>query len=290
MIMKIWIFIAALLLVASPAALAQRYDPNADDDDFSDYMAWMWEGNFRPFLEASYGVTQPQNNLVADDFTSLGLAEAKLGYSEIESYKGAIHRLDERYVFASKIDKDLRYTDPDSGGIDTEYTRFGFGNRLGYGYKIWKTRLLLYNQNALVWTKLNHEPTTVSSAEDQEVMERYGDTYRFGSSAAAGVKFDVFRSFYAAAAVEGTVIYPRTVFWEWLGSAMIQYGVLGALSTFSERIVDSSPVLGPLFYFVLKNGASYLFYKAYQDDMNWPFTSETPQTLESFTLSAGIAF
>ncbi len=286
-------FLVALSFLVPPQVQAQRYQPTGSEEGgFDDYMSWLWEGNFRPFLEATIGLTQPQHQVLEADLTKIGLAEAKLGYSEIEPYKNFAHSLDERYIFGSYLEKDLRFVDEDkdTGDVDTKYIRFGAGNRLGFGYKVGPTRLLLYNQNALVWTKMESERPDGLAQSDIDILDRYESDYRFGTLAAAGVKFDLFRSFYAAASLEGAVIFPRHIFWEWLGSAMLQYGALGVISAFSERIVDSHPIIGPLLYFALKNGVSYLFYIGMQDNMNWPFTSEAPLTLESFKLSAGVAF
>jgi len=285
--------LVSLLFFVPPHVLAQRYQPlDSEEGGFEDYMSWLWEGSFRPFLEATIGNTQPQHQVHEAELTKIGIIEGKLGYSEIEPYKRFAHSLDERYVYGSYLEKDLRFVDKDerTGNVDTKYIRFGVGNRLGFGYKVGPTRLLLYNQNALAWTEMESERPEGLAQSDIDILDRYENFYRFGTLAEAGLKFDLFKSFYANASLEGAVIFPRHIFWEWLGSAMLQYGALGAISAFSERIVDSHPIIGPLLFFVLKNGVSYLFYMGMQDDMNWPFTSEAPLTLESFKLSAGIAF
>jgi hypothetical protein len=49
-------------------------------------------------------------------------------------------------------------------------------------------------------------------------------------------------------------------------------------------------VLGPIMYFVLKNGISYVFYTQLQEKMNWPFNSETPLTIETIKIGASISF
>ena len=59
---------------------------------------------------------------------------------------------------------------------------------------------------------------------------------------------------------------------------------------FADQIVQSSPTLGPILHFLLKNGASLGYYLLVRDDMNWPFASETPLTVESFKLGAAITF
>ena len=108
-----------------------------------------------------------------------------------------------------------------------------------------------------------------------------GGTYRFGILMEGGIKFDLLKSLAATASYEFAVIYPRHIFWEWFASYTIMYTGIAAVSIFSEDIVNSSPLLGPLFYFFLKNGISYAFYQGMKEKMNWPFTSETPLTLNN---------
>jgi hypothetical protein len=62
------------------------------------------------------------------------------------------------------------------------------------------------------------------------------------------------------------------------------------VSVFSEDIIRSSKLLGPVMYFVLKNGLAYVFYTQLQDKMNWPFDSETPLTIEALKIGASITF
>ena len=127
-------------------------------------------------------------------------------------------------------------------------------------------------------------------AERRAVFDRYGTTMRYGQLYEAGVKVHVFRSLGLTAGVEGAVIYPRTVFWPALGSAVIYSAVQGGLQFFSEQIVESSPILGPLIHFALKSGVSLVYYMMQRDDMNWPFDSETPLTVESAKLGATLTF
>jgi hypothetical protein len=65
---------------------------------------------------------------------------------------------------------------------------------------------------------------------------------------------------------------------------------LGAVSYFAEAIVNSSPFLGPLMYFVLKNGLSLAWYYAMKDQMYWPIESEAPLTMETIRLGASFTF
>jgi hypothetical protein len=100
----------------------------------------------------------------------------------------------------------------------------------------------------------------------------------------------LFKSFAFNATAHGQIAYPRIVFPEWIGSYLLMAGSLIAISTFSEDIVSSSEILGPVLYFILRNGLAYAFFAAMKDKMHWPFPSESPLAVESFRVSAMIIF
>ncbi|RLD00429.1 MAG: hypothetical protein DRI65_16415 [Chloroflexota bacterium] len=246
---------------------------------------------FRPFLEANYGLARPRFEGLESSFNTIGLLELKLGFSALDSVRAAVVSLDERYAFASYLGEDIRPSgEPSEGEIGSELTRFGFGNRLGYGYGRSFLNLEMYNQNSLNWTRLLPVGYDTMDPEAQAVFDRYENSFRFGQLMEAGVKVHLARTFTLSAGVEGAVILPRTVFWPWLGSAMIYSGAQGTLQFFSEQIVDVSPVIGPILHFVLKSGVSLGYYMLLREDMNWPFDYETPLTVESFKLGAAITF
>jgi len=215
----------------------------------------------------------------------------KLGFASRDSLRPALVAVDERYVFGSYLAEDVRPSgSPAEGDIGSKLTRFGFGNRLGYG---WGSKLLgleMYNQNSLNWTQVDSTNYDDVSSDAQAVFDRYGSSLRFGQLFEAGVNVRVFRSLSVSVGAEGAVIFPRTVFWPWLGSAMIYSGAQGALQFFADEITKSSPVIGPLVYFALKTGVSYAYYMASRSNMNWPFDSETPLTTEAFKLGATVTF
>jgi hypothetical protein len=140
------------------------------------------------------------------------------------------------------------------------------------------------------WTKF--EPTDYDATPPgaQEIFDRYETGFRFGQSYEAGLKIRVMRSLSFSLGAEGAVIYPRHVFWPWLGSAALYSGAQGLLQFFSEQIIETSPVIGPLLHFALKTGVSLGYYLASRSDMNWPFTSETPLTFETVKLGAAVRF
>ena len=254
------------------------------------YFAWALKGDFRPFVEGIYGIGEPKHTKFTDSFSKFGLIEARVGYSEIKKYRKTMWELDERFAFGNYLSSDADFLEDKSGNIKSEAYRFGFGNRLGYGYKLGPVALIPYNQNQFIWTKLMTTRPEDISLEDNDILDRYEGTYRFGVSTEGGVKLEMFEFLSVVASYELAVVYPRVIFWPWLGSYVIMQTGLGVVSVFSEDIVKSSPLLGPIIYFLLKNGISYAFYTGLQDRMNWPFESETPLTMQSVKLGASIKF
>jgi hypothetical protein len=230
------------------------------------------------------------HQLFESEFAPIGGYEVKIGYSDISTYKNYVLGIDERYLFGSYYKDEFNIVDDEVTGVKTEATRFGFGNRLGFGYDIGPINLLPYSNIQYVWTEFNPVDSTGIPEEDAQILNRYADAFRFGHSGEAGINVQLFNSLSVGAGYEFAVIYPRHIFWPWLGSHIIQSSALGMISVFSEDIVNSSSLLGPLMYFVLRNGVAYAMYQGYKDKMNWPFESETPVTVETFKLNASITF
>ncbi len=284
------ILLVTVLVLSLPHLALAQFGRWGDERE-GDMEQWIKSGRMRPFLEFNYGMATPKFKDMNGSFASLGLAELKLGFSAVDSLRSALVGLDERYVFGSFMSDDLRATGSAGEGEDlSELGRFGVGNRLGYGYG-WKAITLeLYNQNALNWTTVRATDYDNSSADAQAIFDRYGTELRFGQLMAAGAKVHLARSIAISGSVEGAVIFPRYVFWPWLGSAMLYSGVQGGLQFFSEQIVNVSPVIGPILHFILKNGVSLAYYKLLQGDMAWPFDYEQPLTVESYNMGVSLTF
>jgi hypothetical protein len=281
-----------LLIIAGlcwPQLASAQFGRWSEDGD-TDLESLIRSGKFRPFLEVNYGLATPRFADLAADFATLGLVELKLGYAELDSVRAALVSLDERYAFVSYLDEGLGTSSPEQGEVSSQLTRFGLGNRLGYGFGGKGLSFQMFNQNSLNWTQVLPVDHHKMTPEAQAIFNRYENSYRFGQLMDAGFKIHVARRVAFTADVEGAVIFPRHVFWPWLGSAMIYSGIQGGLQFFSEQIIDTSPVIGPILHFLLKTGASLGYYLALREDMAWPFGYETPLTVESFKLGAALTF
>lgn len=278
--------VIALLLPQAAAAQLGRWS-----EDSEDLERQLKAGRFHPFLEFDYGSAKPKFEGLDGSFATQGIADLKLGYAALDSIGENLVSLDDRYAFVGFMGEDLRASgEPDEGDAGSELTRFGFGNRLGYGFGGVGSGIRMYNQNSLNWTQVRPVGYDTMDPETQAVFDRYETTYRFGQLMAAGVKVSFSRSLAVSVGAEGAVILPRTVFWPWLGSTVLYSGVQGGLQYFSEEIMSGSPVVGPILHFLLKSGVSYLYYAGLQDDMNWPFGGETPLTVEAAKLGLTYTF
>ena len=262
----------------------------ADDSDFDDVVDWAWHGKFNPFIELTSGALSLKHQKFSSPLPEHNGAEVKLGYSQIQEFRRNVWEMDERFVFGSYIDKDVPgIMSTDENDLTVRITRFGFGNRMAYGYQFGKqVEFLPYFQNGLVWTKIKTDRPGDLSQEDSNILDRYEGVYRFGMHAEGGIKLQLFNSLGLVGSYELGVVYPRHIFWPWVGSNMIMQIGMGLISAFGDDIVRASPSFGPIFYFLLKNGLAYGFYQGVKEKMNWPFNSETPMTLE--TVKLGISF
>jgi hypothetical protein len=283
--------IACVLLIFLVFGFVEILPAQTGEETASEYIDWFLQG--RPFIEATYGLGEPKQELFTGEFLRLGAGELKLGYSAIKPDKDFVSYLEERFLFGSLLKKDLdKFTSEtdDTSKVETEMSRFGSGVRQGYGYTMGKFILLPYNQFTFVWTKVKSSPPASLSQDDVDILNRYEGNYRFGQAFEGGVKLNAFKSFSVAGSYEAAVIFPRHLFGKWLGSFTLMSIGLSAATIFSDRVVDSSPFFGPLMFFVLRNGVAYAFYQAMKDDMNWPFDTETPLRVETFKLGASITF
>jgi hypothetical protein len=290
MIKMIILLITVFCFSISLLAQNQKANDDSPDNPAEEVIEWAWHGKFYPYIEVSSGLTKFQHEKFEGQLPQEGLAEIKLGYTQIQEYEEFVWELDERFVFGTYMDEDVStFTSPEVGDFKASASRFGFGNRLGYGYQLGPIEILPFFQSGLVWTKIKSDTSNSNlSKNDIDILNRYQGVFRFGMHTEGGVKVQLMKSIGIIGSYELAVVYPRHIFWPWLGSYIIIQSGMGMISAFADDIIRSSPVFGPIFYFVLKNGLAYAFYQGVKEKMNWPFTSETPMTMEN--IKVGISF
>lgn len=313
---KSYFFLVLLWLTLSASfSLAQQKDStdySDDKDDWNDNRWWNrwddndwfdWEFKGTPFAEVNYGLGNLMQKNMSQDFANLGDGELKLGYSNRENYSDEkIIEFSDKYFFISRIGSDMESTTAKMNELRSRMWRFGFAKRSGYGYKLGAVYILPYNSRGIVWTRMqmiDYPPTIfttqyppsqsqLSAIADREIIDRYDEEFRFGTTHESGININIASTFGLNVGYESSVIFPRHLFWKQMGSWAIQEAGMGLLNHFIDEVADSSPLSVPLVNFILRGAYNYAFYSLQKDKMNWPFDTETPLTFE--TIKFGVTF
>ena len=175
------------------------------------------------------------------EFPSTGALELKAGYLSVEVLEQGIVELDDRFIHGPWYSSDLGGGSGGTSGLQGSLWRFGFGNRQGYGYDLKDAAIVPYFLTTASWTELSTDRPTTLGQTDNEILNRYEGTFRFGHSAENGIRVNIGRTFSLMGGYEVNVIYPRFVFWEWLGSYTIAAAGNGVVMWFGKDILEASP-------------------------------------------------
>ena len=246
-----------------------------------------WMKDSHPYIELNYGDSKPDIKDFKTDFSAIGYGEIKLGSRALKENP---FRLEDNYVFLNKYARHLKNFDEaeEVGNIKAEMHSFGMGSRDAYGYEFSKVAVFPYHLLQFGWTKFDADTGSFIPLFESDKLNRIEGKYRFGGSAEAGIDVSLYKSVSLIAGYEISVVYPRFLFWKWLGGSLVQGVGMEAVTQFAEEIVDLSPTFGPIMYAALQAGTSYLIYTGMKGKMYWPVNSEAPLTHE--TLKFGIGF
>ena len=265
---------------------------NGEDDEWEEWErefdVFNWYKESRPFIELNYGLSEPKHKKIDGTFSDAGLAEIKIGYNSMDKYEDYIYELDKRYLFLSTLSSDIG-SGESAGSLESKLIRFGLGARSGYGYRIGSVGIFPYTQDDFVWSKLNMDEFPEKES-DLEIINRYEGAFRFGTANAGGISLSYNSFFSVNAGYEAAVIFPRYLVWKNFLSLAIKGIGIGSIDFFVKEIMEASPASGPVVNFFLKNAFSYGFYLLQRDNMNWPFSTETPLTYETFKVGVSFSF
>jgi hypothetical protein len=256
----------------------------------SSVWSFLTEGDFDPIIEGSYGYGLFDHKQFSADLPSAGVVGLKFGFREVKRFKKSGKKLDERFIIGNYAQSTIPPGSAGSMGLEGEWWRVGTGQRHGFGWAIGNQSIIPYHQYAFNLVEPAFTNTASLSSDDSALVDRVIGSGRLGLSTEGGVTVELFESLSASAGYEAGVIYPRVVFPEWFGSYLLLGSSIFVVATFAEEIVESSPVLGPILYFLLRNGVAYGFFYAFRGEMNWPFPSETPFMTHTIKLDASIRF
>jgi len=256
----------------------------------SSMWSFLAEGDFDPIIEASYGYSILDHKLFVADLPTGGSAGLKFGFREVKKYKSWGKKLDERFIIGTYASSTVPAGKTGTGGLTGEWWRAGVGQRVGYGWEIGRQSIIPYHQYSFNFSNLKFSEMGSLTPPDTALLNRVTGKGRLSMSTEGGAMVELFSSLSASAGYEATVVYTRLVFPEWIGSYLLLGSAVVVMSQFSEEIVNSSPVLGPILYFVLRNAVAYGFFYAFRTQMNWPFPSETPFMTHTFKIDLSLRF
>jgi hypothetical protein len=282
-------------------------DTTDTEDDWDDWDEWEHEGtnhkwedkyNFNvfnmagsPTVSVNYGLANIEHHGFSGAFAKPRGVQLKIGYTDVDQVwqNNNIVENNFKFVSLSNITTDLSNissTDPD---YESNTWRIGLGRSSGYGYKLGDAALIFSSGGSLDWTRLKMTETPADSL-DRNLTDLYNNTFRFGTSFEASVRLQIIRQISIEANYERAAVFPRHLFWKWLGSAVIENAAQFMIDQFVEEILDSSPYFAPVMGFLLKNGLNYGIYELRKEKMNWPFNSAAPLMYDQFKVGLTFVF
>lgn len=283
---RIVLLTAAFTLLCSPLTFAQH----EKDRDAHGLVDWVIGADSRPLVEFSYGLDQPKQSKFAGSFTGLGFAEARLGYSTVRAFRPGILELDDRFGYASHSADNIGTFNTKPEAVTLDLWKFGLANRKGFGWDLGPIGLIPFHAYSADLSIVDYTIPQPIAGADSAILGRYPSAARFGHTTEAGLQLALSDVIGINASYQGAVIFPRYVFWEWFGSYLIAGTAVTLISDFGEDIVERSPVLGPIVYFILRNGVAFAAYALWRNNMNWPFYSEAPLTHETAKIGVNLTF
>lgn len=170
--------------------------------------------------------------------------------------------------------------------------RFGAASRNGYGYYFGsgsESVTFLHGSSGLSWTILNANDDSAAFAANQP-LATFGSSLRFGEAWMPSIEFRIAEPVSIQLQYTWNQVYPRHMFWYWAGSGTIEAIADGLTVWFVREIAQSSPTATPIMYFLLRNGVSAAFKALRANKMNWPFNTEAPLNMHTFSLGVNVIF
>jgi len=276
--------------VSGPFLLLAALVMEAEASDKVWEMMNVWMGHRKPMIDITYGFGPVKQKLFQGSLSDVSLIDLKLGYFRTKPDSETPPGLDDKFVTFTYSATDLFGSSGGPAEVASTMLRFGFGTRGGYAYDFGSSYLYPYHQTSFLWTKLTTQRPAGLSAADTDILDRYEGSFRFGASTEGGIAYGIGEVVSLRLGYEAAVVYPRHVFWPWIGSFGIAAIGMGAITHFSHDIVEASPTFGPVVYALLRAGLAYGYYLTVRDNQYWPFDSETPLTTEAFKFGVTFTF
>ena len=278
----------------------QSEDAKKDTSDSGFFSEWsefygirtLSKSEKSPSLDFYWGILQPtfkfQN--YQDSFSKIGDLSLKIGYSRISTKEFIVKYTNESVLFQVFSSKYNPSFEKNQSKIELNGWRVGLENSSGYGYEFSENfKLLLYNSNALIWSRIEFIDSSFMN-DPLHIFDTYNKSIRFGDKFEAGIKIKLFKPIGISAAYERSIIFPRHLFWYWLGSEAIEAVGQSLVDGFVKSVIKTNSISAPIVAFVLRNGLSYVLYELRSEKMNWPFDTTVPLHFQSFKLGLSFMF
>lgn len=295
---KIYLFFILIIFFSSEYLYSQK------QLNFSNSLSDFGLGNYdvgsRNFLEVSYGFGHLKDKDLTINLKPHSITEISFGKRYVKAAAGySLLKFEDNYIFSSYVNDNQ--SDADRAlNISYKIYRFGLGYRKGYGYSIGNFALFPSFQLGLVWNQSSIEIPDVRMMDgngplfpenDIKILKKYRNTIKFGTTNIAGLDLKISSLINIGAGYETEVIYPAYLVWKHFGSFFIEILSQTGIDFFTDGVlIRAAPSITPILYFVLKNGLSYLFYTFKQKDMNWPFDTANPLTIETLKFDLRFSF
>ncbi len=292
------LFLFSVLILSSFTFLYAQ--DSTKDNSWGKHFKWnhhnmcFWRNEFKgnPTISIDYGLSDLNQNGLNGSFTKPNLLEARLGYTKLRlsEHSNDLINYNFSYLLVSDISTKLTSNSTSGNSYKSDLWRAGFGWASGYGYKINDSfNIIPYYDYAVDWAQMNMN-NTPTDLNDKSITDLYNNSIRFGTSTEAGIKISITPNIQIGAGYERSIIFPRYIFWKWVGSVVVEAAGQEAVNNFVEHIMNVSPLSVPVVNFVLKNAVSYAIYELRKDKMNWPFDSAAPLTYDQLRVGITIVF
>lgn len=297
-------FILILFVCSIPALSFSNLIAKNDQDT-----SWRWkEDNFfkpfrnkvakyfeidKPYIEASWGISNPSINKFLGKFESIYEADFRLGYysKNYNEYDSSLLDFSNNYFFIAHSSSNIFNKKELNNNIEAWAWKLGFMSGDGYGYKISEDiNLIFYHSLGLQWSKVDFLNLDTSNFSQLDAHQTYSDYFHFGEQWESGIKLQIFKFLSINSSYERQVVYPRHMFWYWSLEKMIDAVGYGLIEGFTYSIMKSSPWALPVMNFILKSGLSYGIYELKKIKMNWPFETVSPLMYDNFKIGFSINF
>ena len=247
----------------------------------------------QPTIEFTYGISQISLENFQSNFSDVGMLELKLGYTfQRRSFYGKnTLRFTNGFAFLNHNSSDLAYNSKKVNELSSEMWQFGVGRKVGYGLNFGSVSLVPYTSNSFVWSRLDMQDYTTSAFQnDIDIINRYNESFRFGSSYESGINFQLTRMISIQTQLNRTIVFERHQFGKHLISMLVEEGGLFLLETFTDNVLENDPIAGTIVTFLLKSGYSYGLYQLRTQNMYWPYRSAAPLSYISFKFGTSFTF